>query len=140
MSGTITLTLNLLPTLMKPSLPAFCLESLLVIEFSNSSRTNPSLDSDTKLSSDMCRASLFFSTNRVCGQTRRCIPLYRCTKCKNHMEDLPIPAANSTHLYITVSDLLCLYQGSKCVTVREISQILRGALVQFNCQLFHYLM
>lgn len=69
----VTLTLNLLPTLMKLSLPALCLESLVVLEFSNSSRTNLSFDSHTKLSKDMWRASLFFSTNRVCGRMDKCI-------------------------------------------------------------------
>lgn len=62
-------TLNLLPTLMKLSLPAFCFESLLLLEFWKSSRTNLSLDSPTKHSKDMCRASLFFSTKRVCRHT-----------------------------------------------------------------------
>lgn len=64
---TAALTLNLLPTLIKLSLPAFCLESLAVLEFSNKARTNLSFDSHTKLSKDMWRASLFFSTNRACG-------------------------------------------------------------------------
>lgn len=66
---TAALTLNLLPTLIKLSLPAFCLESLAVLEFSNNARTNLSFDSHTKLSKDMWRASLFFSTNRACGHT-----------------------------------------------------------------------
>lgn len=61
----IFLTLNLLPTLMKLSFPAFCLTSLLLLEFSKSSRTKRSLDSLTRHSRDMCRASLFFSTNLV---------------------------------------------------------------------------
>lgn len=59
------LTLNLLPTLMKLSFPAFCFTSLLLLEFSKSSRTKRSLDSLTRHSRDMCRASLFFSTNLV---------------------------------------------------------------------------
>lgn len=71
------LTLNLLPTLMKLSLPAFCLESLEVLEFSNSSRTNLSFDSHTKLSKDMWRASLFFSTNRICQHKR--IRIHLCS-------------------------------------------------------------
>lgn len=61
----LLLTLNLLPTLMKLSFPAFCFTSLLLLEFSNSSRTKRSLDSLTRHSRDMCRASLFFSTNLV---------------------------------------------------------------------------
>lgn len=59
-------TLNLFPTLMKLSFPAFCLVSLLLfVDDSNNSRINLSLDSHIKDSRDMCKASLFFSTNWV---------------------------------------------------------------------------
>lgn len=61
-----TNTLNLLPTLMKLSFPAFCLVSLLLfVDDSNNSRINLSLDSHIKDSRDICKASLFFSTNWV---------------------------------------------------------------------------
>ena len=59
-------TLNLLPTLMKLSFPAFCFTSLLLLELPKRPRMKASLDSLTRDSSDMCRASLFFSTNLVC--------------------------------------------------------------------------
>lgn len=62
-------TLNLFPTLIKLSLPAFCFESLELELFSKRSRTNLSFDSHTRLSKDMWRASLFFSTNWVCSHT-----------------------------------------------------------------------
>lgn len=83
LTWTVILTLNLLPTLMKPSLPALCFESLVVLEFSNSSRTNLSFDSHTKLSRDMWRASLFFSTNRVCGHTHMQMHTFTCV-CSGH--------------------------------------------------------
>lgn len=70
------LTLNLLPTLMKLSFPAFCFPSLLLLAFSKSSRTKPSLDSLTRHSRDMCSASLFFSTNLVCKAKEAVRPLY----------------------------------------------------------------
>lgn len=61
-----TNTLNLFPTLMKLSFPAFCLVSLLLfVDDSNNSRINLSLDSHIKDSRDICKASLFFSTNWV---------------------------------------------------------------------------
>lgn len=77
-----SLTLNLFPTLMKPSFPALCLESLLVAEVSNSSLTKLSLDSHTKLSKDMWRASLFFSTNRVCWHQQNTVSIWLSRKKK----------------------------------------------------------
>ena len=61
-----TNTLNLFPTLMKLSFPAFCFVSLLLlVDDSNKARINLSLDSQIKDSRDICSASLFFSTNWV---------------------------------------------------------------------------
>lgn len=58
--------MNLFPTLMKLSFPAFCFVSLLLfVDDSNNARINLSLDSQIKDSRDIWSASLFFSTNWV---------------------------------------------------------------------------